>query len=61
MNKDQVKGRMEEAKGNVKEKTGEALGNPNLRDEGTADKAAGKVQSKVGDAKEKVKDAIDKI
>jgi len=61
MNKDQVKGRMEEAKGNLKEKTGEAMCNPNLRDEGTADKAAGKVQSKVGDAKEKVKDAIDKI
>ena len=29
--------------------------------EGTADKASGKVQSTVGDAKEKVKDAIDKI
>ncbi|MEO8836177.1 MAG: CsbD family protein [Caldimonas sp.] len=60
MNKDQVKGRVEEAKGNVKEATGKAVGNPNLRDEGTADKAAGKVQKTYGDAKEKVKGAIDK-
>ena len=61
MNKDQVKGRMQEAKGSVKENAGKATGNPNLRDEGTADKAAGKVQSTVGDAKEKVKNAVDKI
>ena len=31
MNKDQVKGRMDEAKGNVKEQVGKAVGNPNLR------------------------------
>jgi uncharacterized protein YjbJ (UPF0337 family) len=61
MNKDQVKGRMEEAKGSVKEKTGKVIGNPNMRDEGTVDKVAGKAQAKVGDAKEKVKDAVDKI
>ncbi len=61
MNKDQVKGRMEEAKGSIKENVGKATGSPNLRDQGTADKAAGKVQSTVGDAKEKVKSAVDKI
>jgi uncharacterized protein YjbJ (UPF0337 family) len=60
MNKDQVKGRVEEAKGAVKETTGKAVGNPNLRDEGTLDKAAGKAQATYGDAKEKVKSAIDK-
>ena len=61
MNQDQVKGRVEEAKGKVKETTGRAIGNPDLEDEGTVDKAAGKVQKNYGDAKEKVKDAIDKI
>ena len=60
MNKDQVKGRVEQAKGSVKENVGKAVGNPNLRDQGTADKAAGKVQSTYGDAKEKVKSAVDK-
>jgi uncharacterized protein YjbJ (UPF0337 family) len=61
MNDDQVKGRAEQVKGTVKEKAGQVIGNRKLEDEGTADKAAGKVQSGYGDAKEKVKDAIDKI
>jgi uncharacterized protein YjbJ (UPF0337 family) len=60
MNKDQVKGRVEQAKGSVKETTGKAVGNDNLRDRGTVDKAAGKVQAGYGDAKEKVKNVIDK-
>lgn len=60
MNKDQVKGRVEEVKGNVKEATGKAVGNRDLQAEGTVDKAAGKVQKNYGDAKEKVKGAIDK-
>ena len=60
MNKDQIKGRVEQAKGSVKETTGKAIGNPNLRDQGTVDKAAGKAQATYGDAKEKVKSAIDK-
>jgi uncharacterized protein YjbJ (UPF0337 family) len=61
MNDDQVKGRADQVKGTVKEKTGQVTGNRDLEDEGTADKASGKVQSGYGDAKEKVKDAIDKI
>ncbi len=60
MNKDQVKGRVEEAKGSVKETTGKVVGNPNLRNEGTLEKATGKAQATYGDAKKKVKDAIDK-
>jgi uncharacterized protein YjbJ (UPF0337 family) len=61
MNKDQVKGRVEEAKGSVKETTGKAVGNDRLQSEGAGDKVAGKAQATFGDAKEKVKDAIDKI
>jgi uncharacterized protein YjbJ (UPF0337 family) len=60
MNKDQVKGRVEQAKGSVKETAGKAVGNPNLEAEGTVDKAAGKTQATYGDAKEKVKRAVDK-
>jgi uncharacterized protein YjbJ (UPF0337 family) len=60
MNKDQVKGRVEQAKGSVEKATGKVVGNPNLEAEGTVDKAAGKAQATYGDAKEKVKSAIDK-
>ena len=49
--KDKIKGGFREAKGKVKEKAGKATGNPNLRDRGTAEKAGGKVQRKIGDLK----------
>ena len=48
---DKIKGRTHEAKGKVKEETGKAIGNPDLRDRGTTEKVAGKVQNKVGDVK----------
>jgi uncharacterized protein YjbJ (UPF0337 family) len=35
----------------VKEKTGEAAGNSDLRDRGAAEKAGGKIQRKIGDVK----------
>jgi uncharacterized protein YjbJ (UPF0337 family) len=60
MNKDQVKGRATEAKGAIKEATGKVVGNERLQGEGKAEKVVGKVQGSYGDAKEKVKDAIDK-
>ena len=60
MNKDQVKGRVEEAKGSVKEVAGKAVGNPNLEAEGKVDQAAGKVQAGYGDAKDKLKDVAKK-
>ncbi len=48
---DKAEGAAKEAIGTVKEKTGEAIGNPNLQDKGTAEKVEGKVQQKVGDVK----------
>ena len=48
---DKIKGLIHEAKGKVKEETGKAIGNPDLRDQGTTEKVAGKVQNKVGDVK----------
>jgi len=56
MNNDQVKGRVEEAKGTVKEAAGRVTGNQNMQDRGTLEKAAGKVQKTFGDVKEQVKD-----
>ena len=60
MNKDQVKGRVEQAKGSVKEVTGKVVGNERLESEGKVDKLAGKTQSTYGDVKEDVKDAVKK-
>jgi len=47
--KDKVEGVLHQAKGSVKEKIGRATNNPDLEDEGTAEKVGGKVQKKVGD------------
>ena len=47
--KDKVEGAAHELKGSVKEKAGQVTNNPDLQDEGTAEKVAGKVQKKVGD------------
>ncbi|MGQ2996833.1 MULTISPECIES: CsbD family protein [Variovorax] len=58
MNKDQVAGRVDQAKGKLKEVAGKVVGNEKLEGEGIADQAAGKVQSTYGDVKEKAKDAI---
>lgn len=57
MNKDQVEGTWDKAKGNVKEAAGKAVGNESLEAEGKVDQASGAVQKKVGDVKEAVKDA----
>ena len=46
-----MKGRLEQAKGVVKEKAGRASGNLRTQDSGTADKVKGTVRNKVGDVK----------
>ena len=54
MNKDQIRGRVEEAKGKIKEVTGKVVGNERLEAEGDAEQVAGKVQKAYGDAKNQV-------
>ena len=60
MNKDQVNGRLETAKGDIKEAAGKLVGNDRLKAEGLAEQAAGKVQSTAGDVKAHVADAAKK-
>lgn len=55
MNKDQLKGRGDSAKGKVKEKTGKALGNKEMEGKGKAEKAGGKAQATWGDVKSDIK------
>jgi uncharacterized protein YjbJ (UPF0337 family) len=49
--KDAVTGRAREVKGTVKEKVGKLANDPDLRDEGTVEKVAGKIQKKAGQVK----------
>jgi len=60
INKDQVKGRTEEAQGKVKEVIGNASGNKDLRVKGNIQKNVGAVQAAVGDAKENIKKTMNK-
>ncbi len=55
MNKDQVKGRVEEAMGSVKQAMGKTTGSAKLQAEGSRDKSNGKTKAAAGDGIEKVK------
>jgi uncharacterized protein YjbJ (UPF0337 family) len=65
VNKDEIGGKWEKAKGYVKDKAGEATGDTALEAEGKAQRAGGKVQEKAGKLRRKVgktvKDIGDKI
>lgn len=56
MNKDQVNGRVKEAKGKVKEVTGKILDDKQMETEGKIQKNVGKVQKGIGDIKEDIKE-----
>jgi uncharacterized protein YjbJ (UPF0337 family) len=60
MNKDQIKGRVKEAKGKIKEVAGRTVGNPDLEDRGAIEKVGGTVQKNYGDLKQDVKDELKK-
>ena len=60
-NEDEVEGKWEQAKGWVKDKTGEVTNDPELEAEGEAQNAAGDAQEGWGHTKRKVGDAIDDI
>ncbi len=55
MNKDQVKGKTNEAKGKVKEVAGDLVGNEKLEAKGKIQKNLGKSQAKYGDVKNAVR------
>ena len=61
MNKDQVKGAVKDIAGKVQEKTGQALGNTQQQVKGIVKQVEGQHQKAKGDAKEVLKDAVDKL
>jgi uncharacterized protein YjbJ (UPF0337 family) len=52
--KDKIEGGFHEVKGTLKEEVGKVTNDRNLKGEGKAEKKAGKVQQRMGDAKETV-------
>ncbi len=53
---DKIKGTVHDVKGSIEEKVGQATNNPDLQDQGTAEKIGGKVQKKVGDVEKALGD-----
>jgi uncharacterized protein YjbJ (UPF0337 family) len=57
VNKNQVRGRVKEAKGFVKEIAGKLAGNEKLEERGKVQKILGEAQAEIGDVKQKAKDS----
>jgi len=57
MNKNQIKGRADEAKGKIKEVTGKVTGDKSMEYKGKAEKHGGKTEAAYGDLKRDVKKA----
>jgi len=54
-------GKTDQMKGKAKEAVGDLTGNKDLKAEGTADRQAGEVKEKVGKVEKKVDEGIDKV
>ncbi len=59
MSDKEMEGKVDQAKGKVKEGVGKATNDDSLKNEGKADQAEGKVKEKVGEAKRKIKNKFD--
>jgi uncharacterized protein YjbJ (UPF0337 family) len=58
MNKDRIEGKVEQAKGYVKDKAGELTNDPDLEAEGEAQRTTGKAQEQFGKAREAAGEAV---
>jgi uncharacterized protein YjbJ (UPF0337 family) len=57
-NKDQVKGRVNEAEGKIKEVVGKVVGDEKLEAKGKVQGVIGTAQAKFGDVKQEMKDSL---
>lgn len=53
-------GKLDEAKGRIKEAAGDLTDDSSLKNEGKVDRAAGTVKDKVGDIADKAKDVVNR-
>lgn len=60
-NRNEVEGKLDQAKGKIKETVGRAINDRDLEREGQADNAGGKVEEGFGKARRKVGEAIEDV
>ncbi|HKB09980.1 MAG TPA: CsbD family protein [Vicinamibacterales bacterium] len=60
-NRDEVRGKADQVKGKIKEQIGKAADDEKLRNEGTADKAAGNVEEAFGKGRRKVGETLNDL
>ncbi|HKQ79508.1 MAG TPA: CsbD family protein [Blastocatellia bacterium] len=60
-NKDEVKGKGKKIKGEVKDKVGEIIGNPDLEAEGEAERIEGVVQESFGRTRRKIGKIMERV
>jgi uncharacterized protein YjbJ (UPF0337 family) len=60
-NKDEVRGKVDQAKGRIKESVGAANNDEQLRNEGIEDQAAGNVEETFGKGRRKVGEALEDL
>ena len=58
-NDDEVKGKGKQVKGSIKSKVGKLTGDPDLENEGEAEKTGGQIQEKFGNVRKKAGKAIE--
>lgn len=61
MNRDEIEGKAEALKGQIKQAASHVTNDPDLHDEGAADEAAGEAQETIGRARRKVGEAIEDV
>lgn len=61
MDREEIKGKAEKAKGYVKDKAGELINDPGLEAEGGLERGTGAVREGVGKARRKTKEAIEEV
>ena len=59
MDKDRIKGSLDQAKGKIKEGVGKATGDSKLETEGKADQFTGNVQNTIGGLKDKIRESAE--
>jgi uncharacterized protein YjbJ (UPF0337 family) len=59
MNRDEIQGKAEKAKGYLKDKVGEVMNDPDLEAEGEIERAKGELREGFGKAKRKIGEAIE--
>lgn len=60
-NKDEMEGKLDRAKGNIKQGAGRLINDPDLENEGELDEAGGKIKEGAGKVRRKVGEAIEDV